>query len=41
MKTIIAIINEPIKSKEFLRYVAGMAINLSGKVKVLSVILKR
>jgi hypothetical protein len=37
MKTIIAIINEPMKSKGFLRYVAGMAINLSGKVKVLHI----
>ncbi len=37
MKNIIAIVNEPINSKEFLRYVAEMAINLSGTVKVLSV----
>lgn len=37
MKTLLAIVNDPNQSKEFLRYVAGMAINLSGKVKVLNV----
>ena len=37
MKTLLAIINDPKESKEFLQYVAGMAINLAGKVKVLNV----
>jgi len=37
MKTLLAIVNEPKESKEFLRYVAGMAINLSVQVKVLYV----
>ncbi len=37
MKTLLAIVNDPNQSKEFLRDVAGMAINLSGQVKVLNV----
>ncbi len=37
MKTLLAIVNDPNQSKEFLRYVAGMAINLSGEVKVLNI----
>jgi nucleotide-binding universal stress UspA family protein len=37
MKTLLAIINEPRESKEFLRYVAGMANDLQGLVKVLYV----
>ena len=35
MKTLLAIVNDPKDSKDFLRYVAGMAINLAGKVEVL------
>lgn len=37
MKTLLAIIDEPKESKEFLRYVAGMAINLTAQVKVIHV----
>lgn len=35
MKTLLAIVNEPKESKEFLRYVAGMAINQTAQIKVL------
>lgn len=37
MKTLLAIVNEPKESKGFLLYVAGMAINLSAQVKILTV----
>ncbi|QIA09068.1 adenine nucleotide alpha hydrolase family protein [Draconibacterium halophilum] len=37
MKTLLAIVNAPKESKEFLRYVAGMAVNLAAEVKVLYV----
>jgi len=37
MKTLLAIVNEPKESKEFLRYVAGMAINQTAQIKVLNV----
>lgn len=36
MKTLLAIVNTPKESKEFLNYVAGMAMDLSAQVKVLS-----
>jgi hypothetical protein len=36
MKTLLAIVNEPKESKGFLLYVAGMAINLSAQVKILT-----
>jgi hypothetical protein len=36
MKTLLAIVNEPKESKEFLSYVAGMALDLSAQVKVLA-----
>ncbi len=37
MKTLLAVVNDPNQSKEFLRFVAGMAIDLTGQVKVLNV----
>ena len=37
MKTLLAIVNEPKESKRFLFYVAGLAVNLSAQVKILTV----
>ncbi len=38
MKTLLAIVQDPKESKDFLRYVAGMAIDLGAKVKVHNVV---